>query len=523
MRGALPIAVTDGWDAEGWAVAQVETAPAPALVARADGTLVAANAYADLLIAGQAPAPSLKALIADASRIDKMQVVRLALQGSEAGTHVRRFDISLLPLPDALVLVVAREVTLEANLIGALTASRELFRDLIACATDFAFETDASGVFSWVSGGGALGYSATELHGSHPLRMFGDVEGIKKFSSREAVSGDEIWCTSKDGSDCCVALTVVPVKDAEGRWRAARGVARDVTALRLHEREAETARRREELIAAIVGAVRGQIEPRRMLLAAAEALLVATQSDCVTIRPTRLAVSASIGETRGNAPHSLDRTTSYQNRTNGTVQLLRNGDQPCYGKAETSLLEAVVPHLGIAFALVESFAPVASKAMLDAATDLPSRDGFEEKGRRRLGALARAGQSCAVIVLESAGEACGADHMRAVGHLLAARIKAPGIAARLTDASFALLIDADSAAQVPENVATLIDDCAALGALAGAEPDMKFCAGASFCEAQADIPLDDHLARASIALAQAKRERRQCVVSSEPMKKVMPC
>jgi PAS domain S-box-containing protein len=341
------------WDADAWAIQQVETASAPAFVARGDGTLVAANGLAGMLIDGRKVVAELLPLIEDTYRADKTQVVRFALKGRDGETLVRRFDLTFISLTSASVFVVAREVTIETNLISALTASRELFRDLALCSTDFAFETDGDGILTWVSPEGALGYSATELHGSHPREVFGDVGGTLKFSSRQTVRAEEISCVAKTGEEHRILLTVLPVVDAQGRFRGTRGGARDVTDLRRHEREAEIASRREELIGAIVGAMRGQIEPRRMMLAAAEALLAATDSHRVTVRPVRLSVYAKIGETDEGVRHEVGFDTSYQGTTNGRLLLARNGDGPAYGEAERALVEAVVPHLGVAIALAE--------------------------------------------------------------------------------------------------------------------------------------------------------------------------
>ena len=77
-------------------------------------------------------------------------------------------DIVLVPfdLDDGsrFVLALSRESTTERNLIDALIASRQLFKDLVACSSDFAWETLPDGSFGFVSSKGALGYSAHELN-----------------------------------------------------------------------------------------------------------------------------------------------------------------------------------------------------------------------------------------------------------------------------------------------------------------------------------------------------------------------
>ena len=518
MRSALPIAVRTGWDAEAWAVAQVETASAPALVARGDGTLLAANAFADFLVEPQGLVPSLKALVADTLRADKTQVARVVLQDKDAGGQIRQFDLTLMPLPGGTVLAVAREATLEANLVGALSASRALFRDLALCASDFAFETDAAGYFTWVSPRGALGFSAAELHGSHPCAVFGACEGIEKFSAQQTVQGDEICCVAKSGDESRIVLTVMPVIGADGHVRGTRGSARDVTGLRQHERNAEIGRRREALIGAIVAAVRGQIEPRRMMLAAADALLSATESQGVTIKPSRIEASARIGAAAAGARHEISATTSYQGRTNGTLVVTRNGEGPAYGAEEQALIEAVVPHLGIAIALVESLSMTAVQSRTDAMTGLLSQPSFAGEAARRLGALARAGRSSALVMfdceeIDSGVPRAARDNlMWAVGQIVTEHVESGCLAARCANDAFAFLLEGASEESAAAKARNICSDVAVLRRLLGLGAGKMPSFGVAFAEAEAGEPLEELLVRAGRALAAAN-----------PLKKVMSC
>ncbi len=532
MRSALPVAVREEWDGEAWAVAQVRSASAPALFVRGNGALLAANAGAEMLLEEGALTVPLRALIADTCLIDRSQVARLTRHGDEAGSSPRSFDLTLMPVPRANVLVVAREVTLEANLISALTTSRELFRDLAFCSTDFAFETDAMGFFAWVSPGGALGYSAAELHGALPRNAFNGAEGVEIFSSRQPVKDDEIRLTAKSGAEASISLTVVPVIDAHGKWCGARGVARDLTALRFHEREAAHVKRREELIGATVGAMRGQIEPRRMMMAAADALLAATESHCVTIRPKSLDLFARVGRPAIGNANELSAATSYQGRANGSVLLAREAGRPAYGAEEQALLDAVVPHLGIAIALAESLSASASQSCADPLTGLLNRNGFFGEAARRLGSLARAGQSGALLLVDCGnfkaitdayGQSAGDDLLQGVGRLLSKIRGAHDVAARLGGNEFALLVEEPvtdcalaKADRIRADVAAL---CRQLGFKSGVTPSL----GLALIEPETGESLEDLVARAERALATAKREGGDRVAVAEPSKKVMPC
>ena len=68
-------------------------------------------------------------------------------------------------MPAENVALVAHDVTSDRNLTNALVASRQLFKDLVGCSSDFAWETQIDGTFNFVSPRGALGFSARELEG----------------------------------------------------------------------------------------------------------------------------------------------------------------------------------------------------------------------------------------------------------------------------------------------------------------------------------------------------------------------
>jgi len=227
----------------GTPVAQGAMAGLPALVVAADGSLKFSTAQSSALKDGAELKPAIRQHVLATRESGQAQLVRVAVDDQG---EPRRFDLTLMPSVNGEVLVLARETSFEANLITALTQSRELFRDLAACNVDFAFETDASGIFSWVSPRGALGYSAGELHGSHPTSVFGEVAGAELFAAPERVEDTEIWLRGKDGKPHCLILNAVAVPGANGARKATRGVARDVTQLRTHEKQAWRVKRREE-------------------------------------------------------------------------------------------------------------------------------------------------------------------------------------------------------------------------------------------------------------------------------------
>ncbi|HYM33248.1 MAG TPA: sensor domain-containing diguanylate cyclase [Candidatus Cybelea sp.] len=172
---------------------------------------------------------------------------RCHIEGRQGG---QAYDIAFLPLEGSPLrcLMLARDATLERNLTQALVVSRQLFKDLVACSSDFAWETKADGTLGFVSPRGALGFTARELEGRKASELVCvPPPGIDSvFESRAALDGVEVWLNRSDGSPGCFEVSCTPSFDAEQSWRGTRGVCRDVTASR--EREAEL-KRAHELVA----------------------------------------------------------------------------------------------------------------------------------------------------------------------------------------------------------------------------------------------------------------------------------
>ena len=155
----------------------------------------------------------------------------------EVGTADTGMAIDLILLPiqaegASHVLALGRDTTLDRNMIGALMSSRQLFKDLVTCSTDFAWETKPDGTFGFVSPRGALGYSAHELEGRPARDLHADMnaaDAVWPFDSRTPLDGVEVWLRRKDGSIACVSVACLPVQDDKGRSKGVRGIAKDVT------------------------------------------------------------------------------------------------------------------------------------------------------------------------------------------------------------------------------------------------------------------------------------------------------
>lgn len=210
--------------------------PGPAALLDADGRPVLANEAAASLLAALADnrLPALAAAIAAALQDGQMRQDRADLAGARGGTALQ---ITLIPTVGKLLLL-GRDGTLERNLIQALMQSRQLFKDLVSCSTDFAWETKADGRFGFVSPRGALGYSARELEGRPAREIVAEhsaetpAPAILPFETQTPQEASEIFLQRKDGSVGCFEVSCLPVRDPQGTWLGVRGVARDVTEAR---------------------------------------------------------------------------------------------------------------------------------------------------------------------------------------------------------------------------------------------------------------------------------------------------
>jgi diguanylate cyclase (GGDEF)-like protein/PAS domain S-box-containing protein len=248
-------ATAPSWDALRWAISTAEAMPGPAVVVGSDGSILASSAegesLAQIFRAGQPGAN----LAAQVLRDGQPRRAQLTLERAQP-----RFDIWLSALDGAGVLCVARDLSVEHKVLKALVQSRELFRDLVTCSTDFAFEVGPDGEFRYVSLRGALGFGAWELVGRSAISLRANevaqeagggapaVSAASPFAARAPQEGVEVWLSRKDGSAGCFQLSLIPVLDASGQFDGVRGVARDVTEIHLRDRALSEAHARLEQV-----------------------------------------------------------------------------------------------------------------------------------------------------------------------------------------------------------------------------------------------------------------------------------
>lgn len=139
----------------------------------------------------------------------------------------------------------------------ALRESRERYRSLVETTSDWIWEVDAEGVYTYASPKvkELLGYEPEEVVGKTPFDFMAPAEArrvaaavLPHFARREPFSHLKNLNLRKDGREVLLDSSGVPVFDEQGEFRGFRGIDRDITELRQAEEAVSRRLRLEELL-----------------------------------------------------------------------------------------------------------------------------------------------------------------------------------------------------------------------------------------------------------------------------------
>ncbi|MDH7571572.1 MAG: PAS domain S-box protein, partial [Armatimonadota bacterium] len=136
------------------------------------------------------------------------------------------------------IVCVGRDVTVQRRDQEALRDSEEKFRTLVERASDWVWEIDENGVYTYVSPRvrDLLGYDPEEVVGKTPFDFMAPQEAARVRSLFEPIMRQRQPFTllgntlsHRDGHPVNVETNGVPIFDAEGAFRGYRGTDRDIT------------------------------------------------------------------------------------------------------------------------------------------------------------------------------------------------------------------------------------------------------------------------------------------------------
>ncbi len=497
---------------------------------------------------------------------DLRQAISSALQGRPgqinplvlnpgAGATDLAFDVAILPWGDgATVLLLARNITLERSLRAALIESRQRYKDLVEAASDFAWETDTQGCFTFISSGGALGYSAAELVGAaaRGLDNTGMQGGESPFTTRAPVQEIEVWLKGRDGESACLLATALPLFDSNGEWRGARGLCRNVTAERRHEARLAVDRHRERLLAYILGILRDEMDPARVLAAACGAVVPALPATGAAIyrqdRNGKIICAAQAGDLpgdtqiqalvqrllRGESEVEIEtgggllfgRATHFEEAWNGILCLWRDGTAGPWGREDRVLLAEIAGQIGLTNRQLARQEELEELSSTDSLTGLHNRRSLLGELERRFSRRAawRGGAALFFIDLDNFkavndrhGHQRGDLALVTVARILRDHTRSRDLVARLGGDEFAVFVEDIGQAATEHKGWEICQASEELSALSGDEArPLGFSIGAAYCSSGGEETVADAVERADKAMYEVKRRGKGAVEVSVP-------
>ncbi|MDG1708975.1 MAG: diguanylate cyclase, partial [Emcibacteraceae bacterium] len=414
----------------------------PAILIDESLNIIDQNIYADNLVSAfQSRNPLIHGIVIRSMTNKSPENQKLSLD-DENGT--RHYDLTAFPVNHSSnnktnVLLFGKDTTVEQQLTKALVESRQMFKDLVSCSTDFAWETDNKGRFKYVSSNGILGYSAYELNEKRAADLIVGAGGLNPFDTLDAIHDVEIWLERSDGAFACVQVSANPIIDNNSTWQGARGVCRDVTEMRSREAALRRIRKSEQVLKKIISTIRDEVDPSKILHKTAEAALDGiTANHCyiAAIKNTQQGqlftqLKAEKGsldnsnffellnnkaleiceESRNKIPPSyaeevvdgkqvLIGFSKHHNKLNGVIFIVLDQTKKTWDKDEKSLFIGISNHLGIALEQIKNYEKLERLSNTDEMTGLINRRAFTEQTNKRLIIQKRQRHTCALLYID---------------------------------------------------------------------------------------------------------------------------
>ncbi|MEZ5831327.1 MAG: diguanylate cyclase [Dongiaceae bacterium] len=446
-------------------------------------------------------------------------------------------SISSLPPEPAGPSADAGSPVLDNTLRAALIESRQRMKELLELSCDFAWETDANGLFSFVTAGGALGHETLDLLGSDPADLVLSPEDGRHFQADSPKEGLLVWAAAKDGTPHCLHLKARAIFDQEGAFHCVRGACRDVTAEQDRDVALAAARHRERSLIQLFRALRQAADPNAAMemgvATAAQATGAAGAMLCTVADGEPREAIAQFGAPVAAPELARQAIASRQacrsvvdgrrllvlpgelgGRVAGVLVLWRPVDQPDWPEDDLFLLRELTDQLAVAIAQAEEQAALAKLSQTDALTGLLNRRGFEARLKDAVGAAHAADKGGALVYVDldnfkqindRHGHAQGDAALRAAAELLRRSVRAGDLVARVGGDEFAAWLDGVDRNEAERRGNELVRAAASLQRFAPeAEKKVGFSVGIALLRSGQQASHGDLVALADRAMYQVK-------------------
>ncbi|HRW29239.1 MAG TPA: diguanylate cyclase [Emcibacteraceae bacterium] len=430
-----------------------------------------------------------------------------------------------------------------------------MFKDLVSCSTDFAWETDNKGRFKYVSPNGILGYSAYELNDKRAADLIVGDGGINPFDTLDVIHDVEIWLQRSDSTFACVQVSANPIIDNNSTWQGARGVCRDVTEMREREASLRRARKNEQVLKKIISTIRDEVEPSKILQTTANAALDGiTAKDCYIAQINNLGngsfdtvLKAKSGENTSisrynkiikramtifdsagekTPPNFIEETideksvligfSKHHSKINGVMLVTLDDEKKSWNKDEKSLFMGVTSHLGIAFEQIKNYEKLERLSNMDELTSLLNRRAFTDKVNKRLVIQNRTRQTCALLYIDldnfkyvndTYGHATGDQVLIKLSEILQKNTRTADFCSRLGGDEFAVWLENIDEKSALNHANRILQSVGELKAISD-NPDnpLSLSIGIALSEPGSSQKLESLMERADKALYSVKRK-----------------
>lgn len=290
---------------------------------------------------------------------------------------------------------------------------------------DCLWETDAEGRFTYASRGLA-GWSATEMVGRcpHELGLASNDTANTPFHATDITHTREWRVWGKNGHARTFSVSALPLRNHDGQWCGARGVARDLTDIEIRDMALANARMRDRIVSHIVHILRDDLPPERELLAAAKSLTLTMQAEgCQIYRrhadgwetvahygeeaPGSVLILSNAIMNRGDALQTLSGgnewlvcRTQVHRQVNGALAVWRRPAERAWTADQVQLMEAVADQIGMTWAQLARTEELTERAERDPLTGLLNQRAFTEQVNERMSRLQGEQAQAALLALD---------------------------------------------------------------------------------------------------------------------------
>lgn len=489
--------------------------PDPTLVLSATDVLYANEHSALLREALEDPSSGL-AEIRDLCLRSSVPVIKKINLSRISGAH--QFELYALPVQtdegETVVLMLSRDTTLEQTLTNALASSRQMFKDLLSCASDFGWETDQNGCFRYVTPQDAFGFSAQDLHNQNAAVLF-SLEGLYDNPFETKIRSEPVLITirRRDGSHALVQISATPITNQDGKWIGARGICRDITQDYNQSATVQRLEQRHHILTKIGTLCRSRMSHEEILTALTQLIGQQVKAHCIIFEKTTSGLQISAPSSHSfptlayietelfniaqqlehkNAgglifrmlkdQHLLIAPTRHHGVLNGAVVLIADHPKhPEFDDHNLAIIEEAAEHLGMFLHLVDLQKLQDRLAIEDELTGLLNRAAFEKFLKLRSAHLSRSGGESALLMIEIDGfdhllqrypSACIDTAIQNVAVELQNRSRGSDSIARVGAAKFSLFLEDTSLTGAAHKARNIIRNCAhiSIGRISGNTP-----------------------------------------------------